>query len=192
MKKRRKPKLPASPSPHPCVVLGVDPGATSGWAIISSKPVIMNDPDGTVSTNIMVGETRCMHRHAVDLAIDVAHRAGLPLIVVAEKWTAGGWASHTALLGLGAAWGTWEVALREAGHPKRRIVRVCSQTWRARVIGGRQRPTEAWKAAAQACARRRFNIDMGPDAADATCIALWGMYAGEVGAVLPKQKAASR
>lgn len=191
MKKRRKPRLPASPSPHPCVILGIDPGATSGWAILTPESSALCAGNAT-APRLRCGTVNAGRNAVIVWAQEVAAEQNLPLIVVAEKWTAGGWASHTTLLGLGAVWGKWEAALSEAGHPKRRIVRVYPQTWRARVIGGRQRSTEDWKAAAQTLVKHRFDKHVSSDAAEAACIALWGLYAGEVGAVLPKRKAAPR
>ncbi len=183
-------RAPRSVSQLPCVVLGVDPGKHSGWAIYFGDHHRVGSFEG-FRNGMWCGETEDGHRHVVGHAIGLADWAHLPLVVVAEKWTAGGWASHTTLLGLGAAWGAWQVALREARHPKRRIVRVYSQTWRAAVIGGRQRPTEQWKAAAQAHVLHRFGVEAGPDAAEAALIALWGSHAGEVAAVLPKRRRAA-
>lgn len=184
---RRKPVLPRSMNPHPCVVLGIDPGTTSGWAILVPESLaIRSGREGT--PRLRCSAIDVGHGGVVDWAQETACSVGLPLVVVAEKWTAGGWASHTTLLGLGAAWGKWEAALREAKHPKRRIVRVYSQTWRAAIIGGRQRPADEWKAAAQAQVKYRFGVECGPDAAEAVCIALWGSHAGEVGDVLPKRR----
>lgn len=182
---RRRPKmrLPAALSPHRAVILGIDPGATSGWALLYV--------DAHGRERLEAGTCRGASRDVVDRALALAAETGLPLVVVAERWSAGGWASHTTLLGLGAAWGAWLAAL-DGRVPKRRIVRVYSQTWRAAIIGGRQRSTEAWKESACRVAFVRWGVVLGPDAAEAACIAAWGARAGEVGAALPKSRAGRR
>lgn len=183
------PKKPAKrarrPSPSPeldapisAVVLGVDPGARSGWAILA--------PAGKLEA----GEVRTKIDAPIARALEVAAANELPLIVAMEKWTAGGWKSFASFGGLSAQAARWLEALRVAGVPKKSVVRVTTQRWRARVIGGRQRPTEAWKAAAIAAMRTRYEgIELGPDAAEAACIATWATRAGEVAKAMPKRAA---
>jgi hypothetical protein len=172
-------RLRPSLTPHACVLLAIDPGEVSGWALFEYGH--------------LVGHGACKHGHAavIDQAIESARAAQLPLIVVAERWTAGGWQSHATLLGLGAAWGVWAEALRVRGVAKRRIVRVYPQTWRAATLGGRQRSSELWKQASMAYAKTRFGVTVGGDVADAICIGVWGAHAGLVGAVIPKTKGKS-
>jgi hypothetical protein len=179
--KKRQPKPPASFLPLPCVVLAIDPGATSGYAILTNA-------SGAIGI-VANGEREFASMEIVRRAMRSATVNELPLVAVAEKWTAGGWRSAASMMGLGAAWGAWEQVLREAGHPKRRIVRVYSQTWRAAMIGGRQRSAEQWKADAQRIVKARYGIDAGPDEAEAILIGAWAMHAGEVAAVLPKRRA---
>lgn len=179
-KRGARPKPSASFTPHACVVLGIDPGATSGWAV-----VLRGDPTGAIG----IARTAPERRDAVMYAQQVADRSGLPLVVVAEKWSAGGWASHTTLLGLGAAWGAWREALVECGVPERRVVRVLTQTWRAAVLGGgNRRGGRDWKREAVEWARRALGREVGPDAAEALAIAVWGARAGEVAEKMPKRR----
>lgn len=170
---------------HDCVILAIDPGAVSGWAVFirgerrSSGRIPEREP-----------ATLRLNRHdVVMMAKDAADNENLPLVVVAEKWTAGGWASHLTLVGLGAAWGEWRAALDRWGVPKRRVVRVYSQTWRAAVIGGRQRSTEKWKASARLVAQAQCRtLAIDDDQAEAICIGLWALRAEAVAKVLPKPR----
>jgi len=112
----------------------------------------------------------------------------LPLVVVAENWTAGGWRSAASMMGTGAAWGVWLGALGEIGQPKRRIVRVNTQTWRKAVLGMNARAGhDALKAAARARALTLVGRDVGDDEADAICIGVWASYAEDVAEVVPKR-----
>lgn len=187
-KRGAKPKPAPSFMPHLCVVLGIDPGATSGWAV-----VLRGEPTGDIGK----ARTAAERANAINVARECAQTAGLPLIVVAEKWSAGGWASHTTLLGLGAAWGVWRESLRECGVPESRIVRVLTQTWRARILGGTNgKGKRDWKREARAWADRTLATThprlvrpegLTADESEALAIAAWGARAGEVAAVLPKR-----
>jgi hypothetical protein len=202
--KPRRPKKPPAPDsyiPHDCVILAIDPGKTSGWAI-SGPPV--QHRRATVS-----GESPAGWTGAICMAIEWAQDAKRPLIVVAETWTTGDRihdrrARAAMLLGLGAAWGQWKAGLDLVGLPRSRVVRVNVGTWRAKVIGGPMaRSSEEWKAAAQQVAghhfpeqrlqpdmapgaSRRGNGEIGPDEAEALCILRWSFYAGAVGVAVKK------
>lgn len=180
----KKPKLAASHTPHDCVVLAVDPGKVSGYALFCRGE--LQDSYEVTSADV--------REYCVNHAVNLSDNERLPLVVVAEKWTAGGWRSAASMIGLGAAWGAWAEQLERYGVPKRRIMRVYSQTWRAAVIGGAQRSSAAWKTAAMQRARPVFkgvhgtSTFVGPDEAEAICIGLWAIKAGEVAAALPKAK----
>lgn len=184
MTRSRKTLPPVALTPHRCLVFGIDPGSTSGWAMLWRDA---EGRDHLRAGSCRLGDAGEVSREAVRLAAEL----GLPLVVVAERWTAGGWKATSTLLGLGAAWGVWKLALEQAGVPKRRVVRVYSQTWRAKVIGGPQRKTEEWKRDAQRVTFARFAQDLDPDAAEAACIATWGAMASEVGAVVPRTRRAA-
>ncbi|MEQ8720989.1 MAG: hypothetical protein RID81_06895 [Sandaracinaceae bacterium] len=175
----RRPKLPRAPRPWPCVILAIDPGKVSGWAILrEGRPVL----SGTATTR----EDR---ERAVGSALCIGEDSGLPLVVVGEKWTPGGrFGGARTMAGLGAAWGRWEETLDEAGVPKTRRLRVNVQTWRAATIGGPQRKSEQWKADAVATVRRVYQIEAKTsDEAEAVLVGRWAESAGEVGRKLPKR-----
>jgi hypothetical protein len=165
-------------SAHECVVLAIDPGARSGFAVFERGALL-------ASGSLLPSESR------VEVAREAARlseASGLPLVAVAEKWTAGGWRSAASMIGTGAAWGVWLGALGEIGQPNRRIVRVTTQAWRKAVLGMNARAGhDALKAASQLRARTVVGREVGHDEADAVCIGLWASYADEVGNVVPKR-----
>ena len=165
-------------------VLGIDPGARSGWALLLDGQLVAS------------GEATKTHVHeAVEQARIYCDDERAHLVVVGERW-AGRMrrdrGSVRTVSGLGAAWGRWEGALLAAGVPKRRIIRVATQRWRADVIGGRcARRTSEWKRVAREwCARTfgGFGGDYGDDEADALCIAWWGSRSPKVEALRPKAR----
>lgn len=166
--------------PHQCVILAIDPGQSSGWAIaVSGRPTVW----GRASTH-------AERSAACELADVEADRHDMALVVVAEKWTAGGWASHTTLLGLGAAWGAWRSAIEEAGIKRSRIVRVYTQTWRARVLRPRWgATTEQLKhLSASMASAWTGEIIADHDVADALGILRWATLAPQVGEAIPRRK----
>lgn len=169
---------PPSLHPHACVVLAIDPGKASGWAVFVCGRC--------VASGVASGHDGRML--AVELADVEAARAKLPLVVVAEKWSAGGWASHTAMIGLGASWGDWRTALGIGGVPASRVVRVLPQTWRARVIGSpRGARSDALKRMSMMRAAKEVGHVADDNEADAICIGIWATRAPEVGAVAAKK-----
>ena len=180
MRESRAPSFTA----HPCVILAVDPGAKSGWAIF--------DRGRYVTSGVA---TRSLGRKvAIDSATDQAKMSGLPLVIVAEKWTAGGLHANPATMaGLGAAWGMWAEAIEEAGIPKARIVRVFPQTWRAAILQPRRgTKSEVLKAMSVVRAQAITGMaDVNHDEADAVCIGLWATKAAVVAAKIPKRRRAA-
>lgn len=178
--------------PHPCVILGIDPAASSGWAIFAYGKYITSG----------VAKTQSEREYAVRLALnETLARIDMPkhdpvLVVVAEKWTRGGkWYAAT-MTGIGASWGKWVAELERVGLPKRRIVRVYPATWRGAVlgIGGRNATTEICHRLAILRAntlhlKRHGATRMCSDEAEAIAIAEWGTLAREVADVLPKRRA---
>lgn len=172
--------MTGSPRKLPCVVLGIDPGAVSGWAVMSPGEL-----HGS-------GQGRLASRHALELADVVSVERQLPLVVVAERWMArmdrrrGGYTQQ----GLGAAWGRWQQVLEDAGHPKRRTLRVDLGTWRKGIFGGpSRRRSEEWKMLAVARANHHTAdlVAMKHDEAEAICIAEFAMHWDKVRGVLPKR-----
>jgi len=202
-KREKKPPPPDSYVPHDCVILAIDPGNVSGWALVSPRRSVAIS-DGREATRqpvtVWSGKTTDGPKnHIVEMARDAATNDVMrPLIVVAETWTTGDRVHDrrmraATMLGLGAAWGRWSDALDAIGVPKSRILRVNTSTWRAKIIGGpMNRSTEEWKRLAHLHAQQRFPVRSpsgkvtSDDEAEALCIAAWAMYAGPVGAALKK------
>lgn len=167
----------ASYSPLPCVVLAIDPGTTSGWAVLT--------PEGRWQLGVLGPDARHAARLlVVAIATDAVVVHGLPLVVVAERW-AMRWRPAGAPR---ESWGQWLSALDEAGVPRRRIVRVNVGRWSARLLGGMALTTEQRQSRSVLVAKARFGLDVTHDEAAALLMALWGSRAGEVARVLPKPK----
>ena len=183
-KRAAKKHAPASYDAHPCVVLAIDPGKVSGWAVLARGVLTAS---GTARTHVD-------RRDAVSSATRTAHEASLPVIVVGEQWTPGGkFAGARTMAGLGAQWGLWQAAFEELAVPKRRVLRVHTQTWRAAILGGGFGvKTAEWDARAQRRASQTAGVHVDDDnEADAICIGLWAARAAKVGDVVPKRKARS-
>jgi hypothetical protein len=154
----------------PCVILAVDPAATSGWALLVGG----SDPRGH-----RVGiATEWQDRMAA--AVDASHLAsdlGPPLVVVAETWPG---LRGTALAGLGAQWGKWLAELERLDVPDGRIVRVDTGTWRKTVLGITRQSGEASKRAAMMRAHAVLGHDVTADEAEALCIGLFGLRSEKV------------
>lgn len=179
----------------PCVILAVDPGASTGAALVVSRP-------GRDLELVRVGDVPAGTEPAwVELATDTALAAELPLIVVAETWTFGRGPHErmgsAAQVGLAAAWGRWphlfdpaSLRLAEARLFVVRTLRVNASTWHARMLGGgRGVPSAEWKRRARLRCERVHGAaavaGVSDDAAEALVIAEWASRAGEVGRTLP-------
>lgn len=117
------------------VVLGVDPGAASGAAIVR--------PDESIVMSGFVGQREAtLRRDFVLTALEEAQHLGCELLVVGEKWTAGGpFSSPRSMQGLGAQWGRWQEQLDLFAPflPASRVSRAYPQTWRSCLrVGGSQ------------------------------------------------------
>lgn len=168
---------PRATVPHPCVVLAIDPGKSTGWAIFSRSRVVSFgacDPFVGIEFPGVCAE-----------AVAIASEAGLPLVCAHEGWNAGGWGSHQTLVGLGASWGACRASLHEAGITKRRMVRVVPATWQSVVFGGRPDDT---KAEARKVASAIVGENVGGDAADAICIGAWAICSPDVWHALKKSE----
>jgi len=193
-KRAKKPAPPDSYVPHDCVILAIDPGNVSGYAIVT--------PLSSKNGSVYSGQTAEGQARVVVLAKEAALAQVRPLVVVGETWTTGDRVHdrrmHAAvLLGLGAAWERWRLAFDAVGLPKSRVIRVNTATWRSKVIGGpMNRTTAEWKGLARLHAEGRFRkrreLDglvprpLGDDEAEALCIAAWAMHAGAVGEAVKK------
>ena len=173
--------------PHQVVILCLDGGAQSGWAIWTPTTLHL----GTIFNRVGAEAERIA---VVEAAIQIAQKLGLGLVVVGEKWTAGGWSKDrrmnaSTLMGLGAAWRDWQRVLQHYRVPKKRILRVNVRTWQGKMLSGlgAKRSAEL-KAVARmvVCARypKYANSDHTPDAFDAGCMCLWASQSGEVAAAI--------
>lgn len=155
------------------VILAIDPGATSGAALWSRGRLEMA---AAVTSAAARGD-------CVTAATNAAALAGVPLVVVMERWTAGGHRGHAQIVGLGAQAGRWLEALELAGIPAADVVRVYPQTWRAVLAPLPRKTGEQAKASARMIAAGHLGREVLTDAAEAACIALWAAQSDEVAAM---------
>ena len=184
---------------HDCAILAVDPGESSGWAVWLCGELRAHGP-AVLPIDRQLGVTR---------AFSIARTHAVPLIVVAEKWGGRRWNPKTArmerlgdevLVGLGAHWGRWleqldlhgGYTLGRSKWPK--IVRVLPTTWQPAMLGrGRSEQLKSASVTRATAQCHAHGLDRAPaddNVADAICIGEWACKATEVGALLPKRKAA--
>ncbi|MCK6552685.1 hypothetical protein L6R52_43080 [Myxococcota bacterium] len=183
-KRTVRPKPAPSFAPHACVILAIDPGRVSGWAILERGVLVVLD--GRPAVGSLRDDDARGRSSVVELAMSRAASVGLPLMVVAEKWLMHGM-SHDSFAGLAASWGRWDDTLASWHVARSHVVRVYTQTWRARVLGGRNEAGGTpWKDRARAWAQHAHGVDVGPDEAEAIAIGAWGARAGEVLEKMPR------
>jgi hypothetical protein len=182
--KKMKQRLPPSATPHECVIAAIDPGATSGAALFVGGDYIESR---TCTTHL---ERASFARLAIEIACD----AELPLIVVAEKWSAHGKWGTAQAAGTAAQWGMWQAAFETAGTFKigrstwPKFTRVLHATWVSRVLGCSTNVGGLiLKAASVNRAQRLTGSAVDHNAADAVCIGIFASHAGEVAALLPRR-----
>lgn len=180
-------------SPHGAVVLGIDPGETSGWGIAAPQAQT-GRPPACVLAGHGVATTAREIDAAVSLAHDTALDLGLPFYVAGETWTSG----HMPALaygGLREAWGRWSQAIDRSpelelfgGDTPPVVVRVVCQTWRADLglrpvldatvlqVPAKERSRAAWKRSAVLAVRARFGLAVSDDEAEGICLAVWGAH----------------
>lgn len=181
----------------PCVILAIDPGKISGWAIyLEGRPVQWGAAKAGDSERVQQVLLR---------ACELAQIHRLPLVLLGETWNVGGKRGSPAMWqGLGAAWGAWKLAAEHLSLSRRlqpgalgpqlvarRILRVSTSTWRARF--GMMRvpkgaPKDWHKTMALQVVERELGLTValdGHDAAEALLIGLWGTRAQAVGKKLP-------
>lgn len=178
-KRPKKLKPPASPTAHPCTVLAVDPGETSGWAIWSRGTL-----QGYGTCDVFGDLPAALIQHLLT-------RHPGPHVAVIERPFLVRFGNQT---NIGTADRIWRKRLDEAGLA-RRTLRVYPASWRARVLG------KGWASASRDLVRAREQVvatamaevtAIHPDAAAAVCIGRWGAFAGEVLAVLPHPRSKKR
>jgi hypothetical protein len=175
--RRKKPKrvrMPQAFKAHTCVLLSLDSAAKSGWALWLRGKLVDS------------GEVRTRKVVVVKRAVELAQAEGLPVMVVREKWSPGGWKTYQTPIGLGAGWGEWRIALRAHGVPSTRVEEIFPATWKSAVLSGGNMTREESLAAAMRYVEARFHIKAKPDQAVAIVIGVWGIHSGEVGARLAR------
>ena len=188
MAKPKKPRIPASATPHDCVILAVDTASNSGWSVWVRGVYYAS------------GETRVMNHGRLVAVVKVAIGAAMDarltnkqVVLVLERPYAGNaWTQQS----LGAARQAWLSAWCEYHGTKtpHRVVRVYPSTWRARLFGTTKGTLDMERAfAAETIAASPWTIllpraPVSGDEAAAVCIGRWSTLAGEVAAVLPKTR----
>ena len=161
----------------PIVSFGVDPGATSGYAIFERE----------LPLKAGVAITATDRSNAVRAALRSSEASRLPLVVSMEKWPAGGrFGGSRTMSGLGSAAGRWLEAMEAAGIKKSRVQRVYPQTWFSRTVGGRM-SRDKTRQMTMFNARFPELGQLHADAADAVGIALWALHADETRKAIPKR-----
>lgn len=186
--------------PWPCVVAVVDPGRTSGFALVVSRPG--HGFDLVLCEGLDLDSTRL--EELAWLAARRARDEELPLVVVLETWGKGGPRGLAQWVGLGEARGPWRRVFRQVADrfrpkvltKKAASVLVTQSRWRSRVVPetggtdaeGKWEPFDAdgWKAAALRAARTLYLSAYVPplDGAEAACIAAYAVRSDEVAKVL--------
>jgi hypothetical protein len=165
------------------VILGIDPGKVSGWALLEGDAARDAGRCTTAAERAALVEwARSLEEHT-------------RLVVVGERWTGRFTrerSSARTVTGLGASWGRWAEALEAAGHPKRRTLRIAVNDWRRGILGGpSRRTTDCWKAAARSFCMVRWpelgtTWDESPDACESACMAYYASKRPEVLALMPR------
>lgn len=123
----------------------------------------------------------------VEHGVRLSRELRLPLIVVREDWTPGGWGSFKSVLGMGAGWGLWLAELYR--NDLNKFFTVLPQTWRAGLFGkGRPKDSEELKTHAIEYIHARCGLRVGHDVAEAACVGLFGAQMDEVHAEVEKWK----
>lgn len=196
--------------PWPCVVLGVDPGAEAGTALLvpHRQSTRADTPEAEGGFQVLwareVGTMSRQLEATIQEAAVEARARGLHLVVSLEDWGRGGKLGIKTWLGLGAAAGAWKratllAAAEDCGDVltvSRSILQVQQATWRSWMVEesgdrstGRFVPfdSEGWKrAATRACAAHFPYLQLeGANAAEAALLAAYTLRSDELGRLLP-------
>jgi len=171
--RRKPPPPPPRLVPWPVVVLAIDPGLTSGWALWAAGKYV---DSGEVDALDPAAVAR-----VVSGAMLTAELASMPAVLVYER----SWSQRS----LGPTRPIWKAAWKAGGGVQKYVVGFYPATWRARVLekGMHAAPTDVVRRAEQRTAARIARRRVGVDEAPAVCMGQCGCHAGEVGAVLPQK-----
>lgn len=159
------------------LAFALDPGEVAGWGVATCAELPL---ELGIAKSMSDRKWVCQHVKSM------SEELGLPILVVAEEWTAGGPRAHYKMYtGLGENYGRWldwiELILET---PKDKILRVTPQTWRnglftpevlQQYCSGFDR---SWKMKRLACAYVSPSPSLAKsrrdhNAAEAACIACW-------------------
>ncbi|MBO6937555.1 MAG: hypothetical protein JJ863_21460 [Deltaproteobacteria bacterium] len=194
-----------------CLILGIDPAAASGWALM--RPAPAPHRIGAVEGGILahgVARNPLGVVEAVDTALQTAIDLDLPLVALAETWR-----GHRrkpgppkegekridvvqTFAGLGTAWGRWKMLLEAAATPalrerfglpgrmaKARILRAHVSEWTKALGLPTKMKTEVRRTRTIAWVERRYEIRVSHDEAAALCLCAYGQHAEKVRKSLP-------
>ena len=104
------------------VAIGIDSGRESGWAVAADAKTILAAGVATTPADRI---------DAVEHAEALARERSLPIVTVLEKWGAGGWQTHSTIIGMGEQRGRWlEVLELYLQIEKKHIVQPHPNQWR--------------------------------------------------------------
>jgi hypothetical protein len=164
-------------SPYRCIILAIDPGENSGWAIFAHGKLVQF---GEINEFDHAGVARIVQK-----AIEFASIAGGPIAMVIEKPFRGE---------TGASRTLWRKAWSNAGCGARRALGEYPSRWRARLLGrgmggARQaRVREVEQQYARSVIARDGTVEhepLGVDSAPAICIGAYAAMWPKLGKVLP-------
>ena len=162
-------RVVAAWKPLDAVVLGVDPGATSGVAITVNGKILSS---GSCTGQDYVPWVCRAEKLQVDLQ--------RPLVVAMETWTPHGKWGFKQALSLGEQAGRW-LGMIERVCIDALVVRVEPGEWRRALFGGvLNRPTKVWKDLALMHALAATDSMCREDEAEAICMALWASRSNRV------------
>lgn len=164
------------PRPLPALLLAVDPGRRSGWAIVR----------GTLGGQLAVDVVRAgecgVWTSGPEETVRIARGYGCEAMII-ETPGLGGTMTPIVTMGLGEARGAWLWLWRQSAGERERsvVVDVPAVTWRAAILGGGARSTEEWKAAARGHCDRVLGGGLGGDEApDAACLGEYALHSLDV------------
>lgn len=177
-----QPRLPRLTEPLDVIVIGWDPGAEMGMVTVSNKA-------------LLYAYGGKLEEFPDQFLPDMVAKAKLPVVGVIEEHSPYGVMGDKQYRRLQQRVGMAEQRMRVAGVEH--IVRVLPQTWRADM--GIKRPAKAKKRGddLRLLARKltlelypQLFVDMSLDVYEAAMLARWGLFDGELGAMLAKRKKA--
>lgn len=180
--------------PHHAVMLGVDPGASSGWAVMFMGQLRAFGSVREERSDSHVQRDAAVAAALLEASAQVSPRSPVPVIVAVEKFGAGGgrhgFFGPRTVAGVERRVGAWIDSVVRAGIARSRIVRVLPQVWRSAVLGKGSGPHEEMAQLTASYVQTRFDMAEVPneDVCAAIGIACWMGRAAEVHEAMPRRK----